>query len=236
MCGSLRKRLHNIDDRDPDDPALYWPDCLIPKPNDAPKENSETGKTLEECFTACKEASKDICKYWSHDSKDGSCNFHKILRTEHMKESETVISGDKYCVGTLRLPHCAEKNKNYTSEILGEKEAVGSMEECSQRCQKYVNDTCENWFYVEDSSDGSKTCEIRGKTEGAAIDHKDNTTTVYFGSKSCIKGKKEPALPEDAEALEYIEVCQDNQYKEEIKTNNTWDIDYCPSIYLCLVN
>ena len=36
-------------------------------------------------------------------------------------------------------------------------------------------------------------------------------------------------MAEDAEELSYIEICKKNQYKEEFKQNNTWDLDYCPS-------
>ena len=36
-------------------------------------------------------------------------------------------------------------------------------------------------------------------------------------------------MAEDPEELSYIEICKKNQYQEEFKQNNTWDLDYCPS-------
>ncbi len=38
-----------------------------------------------------------------------------------------------------------------------------------------------------------------------------------------------PAIPEDAEELSYKEICSKDQYKEEIKINNTWNREFCPS-------
>ena len=38
-----------------------------------------------------------------------------------------------------------------------------------------------------------------------------------------------PALPEDAEEISYKEKCKEDQYETKTKTNNTWNLEYCPS-------
>ena len=38
-----------------------------------------------------------------------------------------------------------------------------------------------------------------------------------------------PALPEDAEEISYKEKCKKDQYETMTKTNNTWNIEHCPS-------
>ena len=53
MCGSLRRRLPNLEGRDSDDPAIYYPQCLGTKPNLAPEEVTDGAATLTDCFNNC---------------------------------------------------------------------------------------------------------------------------------------------------------------------------------------
>ena len=169
------------------------------------------------------------CEHWMFNTTDNSCKFYAIVKYDK-EASDSVVTGRKFCKGsTLYIPFCAEKNKNYTADVLGIESGVKSMEECSDACTKYVNDTCKNWFF-QDNQDGTKICEMRGEKSGDATDVSLNTTTAWFGGKDCVRASEFgiPALPEEAQELSYKEICTENQLQVESRLNNTWNKEECP--------
>ena len=132
----------------------------------------------------------------------------------------------------MYLPYCEDlvKNKNFTADVLSVETDVMSMADCAEKCLNFVNDTCKYWFYIENSADKSKSCEIRGdKGTDPGTDVVLNDTTTYFAPKECQKGIDLPSMPEEALELSYKEICSANQLKVESRLNNTWNKDYCPS-------
>ena len=80
-------------------------------------------------------------------------------------------------------------------------------------------------------------CELYGEVSGGdPVPTTDPDKYFVFGDPlSCSKALKDtPAVPEDAEELSYKETCTKDQYEEVVKENNTWSIEYCPSMYLIL--
>ena len=136
------------------------------------------------------------------------------------------------------MPHCAEVNKQIPAaakNITGSK-AVKSMDECYDLCVANGT-TCEGWLLNVDKADPKiMDCMLYTDvpttppiTTWAHLADPGNVTT-YFATSECKKStSRQPAMAEDAEELSYIEICKKNQYQEEFKQNNTWDLDYCPS-------
>ena len=124
-------------------------------------------------------------------------------------------------------------NKDYpNAEILSNFTTITSFDECSDACTT-KGASCGGWLLTLDNQDKMKMeCQLK-ETDlqvGPEDWPIDSNSTSYFGTKDCIKStSRQPAMAEDAEELSYIEICQKNQFIEESKQNNTWDINYCPS-------
>ena len=161
-----------------------------------------------------------------------SCFLLVIQETQDLRPFYTfyvLICFDRIAV---YLPYCEDlvKNKNFTADVLSVETDVMSMAECAEKCLNFVNDTCKYWFYIENSADKSKSCEIRGdKGTDPGTDVNLNDTSTYFAPKECQKGIDLPSMPEEALELSYKEVCSANQLRVESRLNNTWNKDYCPS-------
>ena len=119
MCGSLRRILPNIPGRDSDQPAIYWPDCLVNKRNVAPEGKEDAGaSTLEDCFTNCR--GNADCDHWTFDVKDKKCQHFAVYKFED-KVDLSVVSGSKYCTGKCKCCFLPEKRLMQKKVRLGEK-------------------------------------------------------------------------------------------------------------------
>ena len=144
------------------------------------------------------------------------------------------------------MPHCAEMNKEIPAAVqnISDSKSVKSMDECYDMC--VTNGTsCGGWLLSVDDADSTKMdCKLYGAvptenppSKWTKLSGDTGNKTTYFASSECIKStSKQPAMAEDAEELSYIEICKKNQYKEEFKQNNTWDIDFCPSKFISFTN
>ena len=138
------------------------------------------------------------------------------------------------------MPHCAEMNKVPANvQNISDAKSVTSMDDCYDMCVENGT-SCGGWRFSVDKIDATKMqCMLYGSipatpppTWEEVTDDGGNVTT-YFATSECLKStSKQPAMAEDAEELSYIEICKKNQYKEEFKQNNTWDLDYCPSKFM----
>ena len=137
------------------------------------------------------------------------------------------------------MPHCAEVNKEIPSAIknISDSKSVESMDECYEMCVSNGT-TCGGWLLSVNDADPQKMdCMLYETVSSAppisrwpALSGDTGNVTTYFATSECIKSTtRQPAMAEDAEELSYIEICKKNQYQEEFKQNNTWDLDYCPS-------
>jgi hypothetical protein len=126
-------------------------------------------------------------------------------------------------------PYCGEYQKDYSgAPNVGTAFEVKKYSDCSSNCS--ANAECENWLLTV-KKDGKKTCQLRGSvpTAATAETKSDADTWYWFGAKDCLQTKEIPAMPEDAEELSYKEICSGNQYDEETRQNNTWNVETCPS-------
>ena len=141
------------------------------------------------------------------------------------------------------MPHCAEVNKDIPATIknISESKAVQNMEECYEMCVSNGT-TCGGWLLSVNSAEPTKMeCMLYETVPStppisswSTLSDTGNVTT-YFATSECVKSTtRQPAMAEDAEELSYIEICKKNQYQEEFKQNNTWDLDYCPSKMIVL--
>ena len=131
------------------------------------------------------------------------------------------------------MPHCVVIGKVPDgAQNISTSSAVASMDECYDMCVSNGT-SCRGWLYTTDKDDASQQeCMLYGEatTPISWVDFDSGNKTAYFANSDCIKStSKQPAMAEDAEELSYIEICKKNQFKEEFKQNNTWDLDYCPS-------
>ena len=136
------------------------------------------------------------------------------------------------------MPHCAEMNKiPPNAQNISDAKSVTSMDDCYDMCVENGT-SCGGWRFSVDKIDATKMqCMLYGSTPTTpptdtweAVSEDGGNVTTYFATSDCLKStSKQPAMAEDAEELSYIEICKKNQYKEEFKQNNTWDLDYCPS-------
>ena len=137
------------------------------------------------------------------------------------------------------MPHCAHVNMEIPAAVtnISEAKSVKGMDECYDMCVANGT-TCGGWLLSVDNNDKTKMeCMLYGDVSTAPpikdwtqLTGDTGNMTTYFATSECVKSKsRQPAMAEDAEELSYIEICKKNQYKEEFKQNNTWDIDYCPS-------
>jgi len=98
LCGAIRKRLPPKAGRNPEEPSVYWPTCIVPFKNEAPTVTTPdpAGKTLDECYNDCK--TEDSCKHWTFDLDTGACSWHELLNfdTSYI-EMPNFLTGEKYC-------------------------------------------------------------------------------------------------------------------------------------------
>jgi len=230
LCGAIRKRLPPKKGRSAEEPSVYWPTCIVPLKNAAPKVTTPdpAGKTLEQCWNDCKGEVK--CNHWTFDLDTDACSWHEILNFDSYVKQPNFLTGEKYCSAeTIPAPYCAEYQKTYDSAPnVGAEFAAEEYSDCARNCTEDAD--CENWL-LKVTADEAKTCQLKGaKPAGAAAtDMAEANTWYFFGGETCRRTEKIPAMPEDAEELSYKEVCFSNQYEEEIRVNNTWNRMTCPS-------
>ena len=134
------------------------------------------------------------------------------------------------------MPHCTKVNMEIPGTVtnISEAKSVKSLDECYDMCVANGT-TCGGWLLSVDNTDQTKMeCMLYGNfptpTVWTHLTGDTGNMTTYFATSDCVKStSRQPAMAEDAEELSYIEICKKNQYKEEFKQNNTWDLDYCPS-------
>ncbi len=79
LCGAWRRRLPPKAGRNPEDPAVNWPTCMVPRENTAPEINvAANGKSFEDCFNDC--IADADCKYWTYDLEASKCTWQAILK------------------------------------------------------------------------------------------------------------------------------------------------------------
>lgn len=108
--------------------------------------------------------------------------------------------------------------------------AVTAVDECPSSCSE--TPACFKWMLTVTVADNSMTCVHYGNETGATTDpNTDPNVLTFLGDATCTKVEDMPASPEDAQDLGYKEVCQDNQYQEEIMPYDDWNFETCPSTY-----
>ena len=130
----------------------------------------------------------------------------------------------------MNAPYCADFNKTYSgASTVTASAPVTKVDECSEMCTSTPG--CFKWQLSVAVADNSMTCVHYGNETGATTDpNADGSVMTFLGdAATCQMGTERPASPEDAQALQYREVCQFNQYEEEIMAHDDWNIDTCPS-------
>lgn len=127
-------------------------------------------------------------------------------------------------------PYCADFNTTYTGAgIVTASTAVDSADACSDSCS--IVEACSVWELTVNVADNAMTCVHYDNATGTTFDPNTDPAVITFvgDGATCKKAENLPASPEDAQVLTYREVCQDNQYQEEIMAYDDWDIATCPS-------